>query len=82
MVIELDFKQKIAIGLGPRQVNKENYNQVQRCVLGFGIYYYNQMEDKIMLLNVDVIGDANMSQDALSVVKSFRMMREQNFLRK
>lgn len=33
IMIEVDFKQKIVIGLGPRQVNSEYYEQQQRSCL-------------------------------------------------
>jgi hypothetical protein len=35
ILIELDFKQKIVIGLSQRQVSSEYYNQVSRSCLGF-----------------------------------------------
>lgn len=34
ILIELDFKQKIKIGLSPRQVSSEYYDQVERLCLG------------------------------------------------
>ena len=34
LLIELDFKQKFVIGLSPRQVSGEYYNQIQRSCLG------------------------------------------------
>lgn len=34
LLIELDFKQKIVIGMSPRQVNKEYYQQQIRSCLG------------------------------------------------
>lgn len=34
ILIEMDFKQKICIGMSPRQVNAEYYNQVLRSCLG------------------------------------------------
>ena len=33
-MIEIDYKQKIAIGMSPRQVSAEYYNQVLRSCLG------------------------------------------------
>jgi hypothetical protein len=40
--IVIDFKQKILIGMSPRQVNDEYYNQKQRsCLGGFLILYSN-----------------------------------------
>ena len=34
ILIEVDFKQKIVIGLSPRQVSSEYYNQVTRSCVG------------------------------------------------
>ena len=34
LLIELDYKQKIKIGLSPRQVTDEYYNQKERSCLG------------------------------------------------
>ena len=34
ILIEIDFKQKITIGLSPRQLSKEYYNQDARSCLG------------------------------------------------
>ena len=34
ILIELDYKQKIVVGMNPRQVNKEYYNQISRSLLG------------------------------------------------
>ena len=34
ILIEIDFKQKICIGLSPRQVSSEYFNQVLRTCLG------------------------------------------------
>ena len=39
ILIEFDFKQKIVIGMSPRQVNDEYYKLVQRTCLG--IYSLN-----------------------------------------
>ena len=38
IMIEVGFKQKIVIGMSPRQVSSEYYNQVQRTCLG---YYFS-----------------------------------------
>lgn len=40
ILIELDFKQKIKIGLGPRQVSAEYYEQQERSCLG--IFYFTK----------------------------------------
>jgi hypothetical protein len=34
ILIDFDFKQKIVIGLSPRQTNEEFYEQKQRCLFG------------------------------------------------
>lgn len=34
ILIELDFKQKIVVGLSPRQINREYYELEQRTCLG------------------------------------------------
>jgi hypothetical protein len=34
IMIELDYKQKIVIGMSPRQINKEYYNTISRSCLG------------------------------------------------
>ena len=38
ILIEVDFKQKIVIGLSPKQINKEYYNQEVRTCLGKNIF--------------------------------------------
>ena len=40
ILIELDFKQKIPIGLSPRQINKEYYEQELRTCLGNNILFF------------------------------------------
>lgn len=44
ILIEVDFKQKIKIGMSPRQVNTEYYNQQDRSCLGncemFLLFFY------------------------------------------
>lgn len=34
ILIEMDFKQKIVVGMGPRQKSYEYYNQITRSCLG------------------------------------------------
>lgn len=45
IMIVLDFKQKILIGMSPRQINDEYYNQKQRSCLGmpFKTFYFIKM---------------------------------------
>jgi hypothetical protein len=47
--------------------------------LGFGIYYLNN-EDKIKLINFDLIS-SDLNQDAHAVVRGFRLLREQTFFK-
>lgn len=39
ILIDIDFKQKISLGEGPRQRSQEYYNRPIRGLIGFGIYY-------------------------------------------
>ena len=41
ILIEIDFKQKVTIGLSPRQVSKEYYNQEARSFLGNSFKHSN-----------------------------------------
>ena len=70
LFIELDFKQKILIGMSPRQINREFYNQQQRSVLGFGLYY--RVDDNVKCINIDLISDV-LEQSGYTVVSSFRL---------
>lgn len=80
ILIELDFKQKIVIGLGPRQCSTDYYNQVQRSFLGFGIYFVDEFEN-IKCLNMDVVL-SNTKQDAFAVIRAFRHIRKQDCFKK
>ena len=67
--IEIDFKQKIVIGMSPRQIGKEYYNQQQRTVLGFGLYY--RENGKVNCINLDIISDI-LDQTCYFVISAFR----------
>ena len=67
--IEMDFKQKIRIGMSPRQINSEYFKQQLRFVLGIGLYY--KKKSKIELINVNIISD-NLGQTGFSVVTALR----------
>ena len=69
LFFELDYKQKITIGMSPRQISKEFYKQQQRSILGFGIYYKNN--NKLECINIDIISDV-LEQSGFTVVSSFR----------
>ena len=55
--------------MSPRQVSREFYNQQQRSVLGFGIYYVKY--DTIHCINVDLISD-NLSQTGFATICGFK----------
>jgi len=69
ILIEFDFKQKIKIGLSPRQVSSEFYRDKSRYVLGIGIYY--RKNSKVECLNVNIISD-NLGQKSYSVISALR----------
>ncbi len=80
ILIEVDFKQKIAIGISPRQINKEYYLQELRSCLGFGITYVNSANE-IETVNFDIIANKDDKQDALAAVRGFRILRAQQFFK-
>lgn len=69
LFIELDYKEKLKIGLSPVQISKEFYAQKQRTLLGFGVYFRNK-DDQLDYINFDIISD-KLSQKATNVVDSF-----------
>ncbi|CAF1001902.1 unnamed protein product, partial [Brachionus calyciflorus] len=75
----MDYKQKILIGLSPRQNSGEYYNQQQRNLLGFGIYFMNA-DKKIDCINYDLIYKGN--QKASTTVAAFKFLRQQEFFKK
>lgn len=79
LLIELDFKEKIRIGLSPRQKNEEFYKQQYITLLGFGVYFYEN--NKINCYNVDIVSES-LSSDAKSVVESFKLLRNMDFFRR
>ena len=68
--IELDWKQKVLIGMGPRQVSSEFREQQQRTLLGFGVYYKNG-NNELKYVNIDLVS-SNLSQKGLDSVNGFR----------
>ena len=95
ILIDMDFKQKIIIGLNinfkfllcknyfkglsSRQVSKEFYEQQTRTILGFGIYYLNEKEE-IKLIHVDIVTEQ--STNALCLIRCLRLLRNQEFFKK
>ncbi|CAF0925295.1 unnamed protein product, partial [Brachionus calyciflorus] len=59
ILIEVDFKQKITLGLSPRQVNTEYYNQISRS---FGIYFVDN-DGIIKMINFTIIS-SDISEDS------------------
>lgn len=80
IVIEADFKQKIKIGLSPRQISSEYYEQQERSCLGFGVYFVND-ENIIECINFDVISFDN-KQTGFAAIRGFRFLRTQQFFEK
>ena len=48
LLIELDFKQKIILGEGPRQLNEEWFSKIkkQAVLLGFGVYFVETKKNR------------------------------------
>jgi hypothetical protein len=79
ILIELDFKQKIVIGSGPRQKSEDYYKQEVKTLLGFGIYHQNS-KNETECINFDVV--TGWDQSALTVVELFKVLRKQDFFKK
>jgi hypothetical protein len=77
LVIDLDFKQKIVIGDGPRQTNLTHYSQKQKSMLGFGLYYKDD-NNQMQTMNINLISDC-LTEDSFYVVSAFRFIRKQDF---
>ncbi|CAF1001538.1 unnamed protein product [Brachionus calyciflorus] len=80
ILIEIDWKQKIVIGMSPRQISREYRKQQQRTLLGFGIYHRDD-NNLIKLINVDIIASF-LSQKGKDVVSAFRFLRGQEMFKK
>ncbi|RNA26241.1 hypothetical protein BpHYR1_013587 [Brachionus plicatilis] len=79
IMIEVDFKQKIVIGMSPRQVNSEYYSQISRTCLGFGVYFVSE-KNEIETIYFDIIA-SDLCEDARAVVRGFRILRDQDFFK-
>ena len=74
ILIELDYKSKIRLGIGPRQLNKEFFLSTKKVsCLGFGIYYLNNLTNQINCLEIDLISDYEGST-AQDVIKNFKFV--------
>jgi hypothetical protein len=86
ILIELDYKAKIILGNGPRELNSEFYDAKKKSVLllGFGIYYLDKKTDIdgitkpfINNINIDVITDYD-GQKSVDVIRVFDFIMEQS----
>ena len=58
IMIELDYKSKVRLGVVPRQPNNEFYlSQKKVSCLGFGIYYVDKDTQQTKCLDIDIISD-------------------------
>ena len=80
ILIEIDFKQKIHLGAGPRNVSGDFYVEQQRSFIGFGVYYKDEA-NKLQCLNMDVVFNHNRNQ-CIQALSAFRLIRKQNVFKK
>ena len=82
ILIVIDFKAKIKLAQGPRQLNNEFYEAnssvTERLLLSFGIYYLDAEE--IKCLNADLILN-DCTENAFTVINSFKFLRTQSFFK-
>ncbi|CAF0809146.1 unnamed protein product [Brachionus calyciflorus] len=74
ILIEMDWKQKILIGMSPRQTSNEYRTQVSRTLLGFGVYY--KKNGKTEVLNIDLISSQQENETSFDVLCGFRFLRQ------
>jgi len=70
LLIVIDYKEKLKIGLSPRQISSEFYAQQQRSLLGFCVFYkddYNNLES----IYFDIVSDC-LKQSAYTVKTAFQ----------
>jgi hypothetical protein len=98
LLIEIDYKQRIRLGMSPRQVGQEYYNQETRSCLGWSIpfnalfFFFNNFQFKgfgiYFVENNEIkeinfnIISANLEQGAAVAVLGFRVLRNQDFFKK
>ena len=61
-------------------MSKEYYVQKSRTLLGIGIFYLDESENKIKIISVDFVTE--LSSNAICVIACFNLMRKQNFFKK
>ena len=83
ILIVIDFKAKIKLAEGPRQLNNEFYEAnssvKERLLLSFGIYYLD--DEEIKCLNADLVLN-DCTENAFTVINSFKFLRTQSFFKK
>ena len=57
ILIEFDYKEKLIVGICPREIGSDFYNRKQVSLLGFGIYYSDQDTQDINCIHVDLVTD-------------------------
>ena len=82
ILIVIDFKAKIKLAEGPRQLNNEFYeansSAKERLLLSFGIYHLDG--DKIKCLNADLVLN-DCTENAFTVINCFKFLRTQSFFK-
>jgi hypothetical protein len=56
--------------MSPRQVSSEYYQQQQRTLIGFGVYYKDSSEI-VQCLNIDLVSE-NLQERGFETVNAFR----------
>ena len=64
--------------MSPRQASEEFYEQQLRTCLGFGVYYVQN--NQIKVINFDIISDC-LEEDAHATIRGFRILIEQPFFK-
>jgi hypothetical protein len=79
ILIDIDYKEKIVLGEGPRLLNADFFecNKKRVNCLGFGVYYLDKSksEPSVSCLNIDVISDYE-RQKATDVIRVFKHLME------
>jgi hypothetical protein len=78
LFIDIDFKQKVPIGVGPRQRSHEFFERTSRSLIGFGIYVVEA--GKIKCLNMDVVLNCS-SETSFVAITAFKHIRNQDIFK-
>jgi hypothetical protein len=71
ILIVMDYKEKIKIGMSPRQISSEFYSQKQRSFLGFCVFYRDK-NNILQSIYFDIISDC-LKQTAYTVKCAFQL---------